>query len=196
MKSQFARLIWAAKTRTSNRKVMKLAGMPNRSGGWCARDLAAEAERKLGACTHIKAPEGFTILYGCSVTEAVDRAEVWAAQGKTANGKKYRKNQPCLAAGVFSCPRSDEQVWPALRDAFIADLKEQHGERLVSVIEHYDEPHPHIHYYLVPRIGEEFGVVHPGYLARKEAKAAAKTGQLKPPPTPEGKKKRGVGYAC
>lgn len=193
MKFQYAHLGWAAKVRTSKRAVKKVAGMPHRSGGWSARDLADEAERVVGACPHVANPEPPTIVYGCTVSEAVVWAESWADQACTANGGKYRKNQPCLAAGVFSCPREMEHIWPAMRDAFVADL--QQCERLLSVIEHKDEAHPHVHFYLVPQAGEEFGQVHPGYMQRKEARALAKIGRLKLIPAPQGKRTRGVGYS-
>lgn len=82
-----------------------------------------------------------------------------------------------------------------MRDAFIADLKQQYGDRLVSVIEHQDEAHPHVHFYVVPKSGDDFDAVHPGYKARRESRAAAKAGKLELTPTPKGKKKRKAGYA-
>lgn len=169
--------------------------MSLRSGGWSAKDLANEAERKLGACPHVPNPQSPAIIYGCSVSAAVERAEAWAAQATTSAGGKYRKNQPCMAAGVFSCPREREDVWPDLRSRFVADLVHQHADRLLSVIEHNDEAHPHVHFYIVPRDGESFGVVHPGYAARSLFRSAARTGRLDVTPTPPGKKPRGAQYA-
>jgi predicted nucleic acid-binding Zn-ribbon protein len=57
-------------------------------------------------------------------------------------------------------------VWPAYRDEVVEALKERYGDRLRSVVEHLDEAHPHVHFYLVPKPGESFGAVHEGYQAR------------------------------
>ena len=34
-----------------------------------------------------------------------------------------------------------------------------------SVVEHTDEPYPHIHFYVVPKKGEKFDSIHEGYAA-------------------------------
>lgn len=195
MAFQFVHLDWAGKGRTAARKKMGMTGIRRRYSRWSAKDLAAEAERSPAACPHVLAPKPPTILYGCTPGEAAERAEEWAAQARTANGRKYGKNQPCLASGVFTCPREMEHLWQDMRDSFVADLHAQYGDRFISAVEHQDEAHPHLHFYLVPRAGEEFGQVHPGYLARTKARADSKAGTLTLQPTPPGKKKRGVGYA-
>jgi hypothetical protein len=195
MAFQFIHLSWAGIGRTSRRSSTSIAGMSHRSGGWSVADLVAEADRELGACAHVANPQAPIVLHGCSVRDLVPLAQFWAAEARTISGGKYRKNQPCLAAGVFSCPREKQDIWPEMRDAFIEDLRTQHGDRLKSVVEHIDEAHPHVHFYLVPKLGEDFGRVHPGYRQRQAARSAAKQGSLDLIPTPSGKKPRGIGYA-
>lgn len=64
---------------------------------------------------------------------------------------------------VFSADRIDE--WPAYRDEAIEWLKKKYGDNLKSVVEHTDEPYPHIHFYVVPKKGEKFDSIHEGYAA-------------------------------
>lgn len=52
-------------------------------------------------------------------------------------------------------------------------LKKQYGDRLLSVVDHQDENHPHLHFYAVARDGESFDRLHPG---RTAAAAAAARG--------------------
>ena len=56
-------------------------------------------------------------------------------------------------------------------------LRGKYGDRLVSVIEHQDEEHPHLHFYCVPLPGEDFDLLHEGRAASAKVKrdtAAAK----------------------
>src|SRR5690606_22889648 len=50
-------------------------------------------------------------------------------------------------------------------------LKKKYGSTLRSVIEHTDEANPHIHFYVVPELGQRFETVHEGRSASAEAKA-------------------------
>ena len=70
-----------------------------------------------------------------------------------------------------------EADWPRFREASVRWLKSQYGERLLSVVEHTDEAHPHLHFYAVPRAGESFDVLHRGRsAAAKKASEGAKKG--------------------
>ena len=74
-------------------------------------------------------------------------------------------------------PAEQRQDWPRFREATVAWLREQYGERLRSVVEHTDEAHPHLHFYAVPLPGERFEVLHPGrQAAAKKAQQGAKKG--------------------
>lgn len=81
-----------------------------------------------------------------------------------------RSDAPILACGVISLPRERIVEWQAFRDHSIKQLEQKYGKRLISVIEHLDESHPHFHFYLVPKIDEDFGAIHPGYAASRAAR--------------------------
>lgn len=139
-------------------------------------EVAAEAEREPSACPHVMDPKPPVRLHGCSPSEAVERAKRWAEGVMDSKGRKMRKDGLCLAAGVISMPDEQRADWPRFREAAVRWLKAQYGDRLLSVVEHQDEKHPHFHFYAVPRDGESFDRLHPG---RTAAAAAAKNGQDK-----------------
>jgi hypothetical protein len=142
-----------------------------RSRGWSIRDIVSEATRQPEACPHVDNPKPPILLHGYPLLKLVEIAECWGRQARTNSGGQYRKNQPIAACGVFSCP-SDlrKDAWNAMKMRFIDYLNRQYGDRLKTVIEHIDEAHPHLHFYLVPRDGEDFGSVHPGYAASRKVR--------------------------
>jgi hypothetical protein len=144
------------------------------SGKAAGHDLAsivAEAERAPDACPHVSAPKPPVIHHGCTPAEAAQRAAEWAESARDSLGRKLRIDGLCLAAGVVSFPKERVSEWPAYRSAAIDWMRGKYGERLLSVIEHTDEEHPHLHFYCVPLPGERFEEVHPGRKASAEAKA-------------------------
>lgn len=146
-----------------------------KKGVFSAQEIADEAERKDGSCSHVKLPQPPIIHFGVSPSEVVKLSAEWAEHAKDASGRKLRIDGLCLAAGTFSVPPDlDDQEWPAYRDAMIEYLRERYGERLHSVVEHTDEAHRHCHFYMVPLPGEDFGAVHEGVAARQAAYAAGK----------------------
>src|SRR5476651_644574 len=85
-------------------------------------------------------------------------------------GRKLRKDGLCLLAGVISAPDDmAAEVWESMKQEAIAWLN-QDG-RLVSVAEHADEAHRHVHFYKIPAPGARFETLHPGRAAALEAKA-------------------------
>ena len=103
-------------------------------------------------------------------------AETWAEQAKDVSGRKLRIDAPVMLAGVLSYPR-DGQHWDLFREQAVGWLRGKYGDRLVSVIEHQDEEHPHLHFYCVPLPGEDFDLLHEGRAASAKVKrdtAAAK----------------------
>ena len=141
-----------------------------------AAEVAAEAEREPGSCPHVAQPMKPGLLHGCSPSEAVRRAEEWGGKAKDAQGRKLRSDGLCMLGGVVSLPRDQEQDWPRFREAVVHELRKQYGKRLLSVVEHLDEEHPHLHFYAVPLDGERFEVLHPGRMAAAEK---AKQGAIK-----------------
>ena len=142
-----------------------------------AQQIADEAERRPGAHPHVKEPKPPIQRFGVTPSEAVQQATAWAEQAVDPRGRKLRIDGLCLGAGVVSVPENlPDELWPEYRDAMIGYLKTKHGDRLKSVVEHTDERHRHIHFYLVPLPGESFGAVHPGVAA---ARASASRGERK-----------------
>ena len=168
---QFAHIQWAARVRSNKQSSVEQNGMKTRDVGWSAQDLADEAERMPHACEHVESPQPPTLVYGVMPSQAVAEATAWggqATEGRDKRRTKLRSTSPVIAAGVVSLPSSMIDVWPAYRDEVVEALKERYGDRLRSVVEHLDEAHPHMHFYLVPKPGEQFGAVHEGYQARNE----------------------------
>ena len=148
-----------------------------KAGGHSVASIAAEAERQRGACPHIKKPEPPEILYGMSPTQAAEAAAKWAEEAKDSIGRKLRKDGLCLLAGVISLPRDLEKAWELYAIDSVRWLKKEYGDRLLSVVEHTDEPHPHLHFYVVPKKGERFSAVHDGYLAAEGLGYGTKKGE-------------------
>lgn len=134
-----------------------------------AKQIVGEAMREDGHIAHIDEPHPPTVLFGGTPQEAMEAGERWAKAQKG-----YRSTAPIMAAGVVSLPREREAEWPNFAADVVEWLKKKYGNRLVSVVEHTDEAHPHLHFYAVPEQGEAFGVVHGGYAARLEARRAKK----------------------
>lgn len=130
-----------------------------------------EAERVDGYCGHVENPQPPVQVYGCSPREAANRAANWAGQAKDAKGRKLRCDAPCLLAGVLSYPRAGDD-WDSFKEASVRWLKGKYGDNLVSVIEHQDEAHPHLHFYAVPAPGQTFDDIHQGRAAAATAKRA------------------------
>ncbi|MCR4627174.1 MAG: hypothetical protein K5640_05960 [Treponema sp.] len=91
-----------------------------------------------------------------------------------------KKTAQCCIAGVVSAPPDmTEDDWTSFRDDSIEYLKKKYGDRLKTVVEHLDENyqtenfkdvlHHHIHYFVVPEIGEKIEDIHPGLKAKYEA---------------------------
>jgi hypothetical protein len=149
-----------------------LKAAKGKTGGHSVRSIIAEAQREPGACDHVPEPLPPTLHHGVPVSELEGLCTEYAATMKDAKGRKMRADGLCLMAGVVSCPPGAEgESWEKIRGESIEWLKERYGERLRSVIEHKDEEHPHIHWYVIPLPGERFDAVHEGKRAAAEANA-------------------------
>jgi len=143
------------------------------------RQVIAEAGREQGNCPHVENPQPPEILMG-DLHQAEEEAMAWAEQATDKQGRKLRKDGHCLLAGVISLPRSEEEKFDEFSTRSIEYLFQKYGDRLKAVVAHEnDEEHPHIHFYVVPRKGENFDAIHEGQRAAKEAKAIGfKVGSL------------------
>jgi hypothetical protein len=146
--------------------------------GWSTSDVLAEAARLEGHCGHVDDPKPPGIVFGTfeacqAAADAYADANVITVNCK--NGQIYTRaaktDSPNLAAGVISFPRDRIAEWDAYCDKTMSFLRKKYGDRLRLVVEHLDESHPHLHFYVVPEPGEDFGTVHPGYGASRIARA-------------------------
>lgn len=141
-----------------------------KTGAHSVKTIVNEAVREIHSTPHIENPQAPKYIHGKSLELLEDRCEEWADSMRDASGKKTRKDALCLLAGVMSAPAEIEPAWGKLRSDMVKWLQEKYGERLHAVIEHTDEANPHLHFYVVPNLGERFDQVHDG----KRAAAAMK----------------------
>lgn len=142
-----------------------------KTSGRTLMQVVLEADRVEGNCPHVSEPQTPKIRYGVSAVKAAELSIEWAEQAKDYIGRKLRKDGLCLLAGVISYPRTGDD-WDNFSKTSIKWLKKKYGDRLKSVIEHDEESHPHLHFYVVPRAGERFDDIHQGRKAAWEANAA------------------------
>ncbi|TAY24449.1 hypothetical protein ELH92_25845 [Rhizobium ruizarguesonis] len=149
-----------------------------------------EVSRVPSASVHVTSPKPPEVVYGIDADAVRALHDERAAAAKTPrtdkNGKTtlkaIRKDQNTLAGLIFSHPvtmdeyRTSADVRRDVADwerRSIAWLRERHGDRLVSVIRHTDESHPHLHAYLLPDdMQMRAGLLHPGYPAKNAVLAA------------------------
>ncbi|SFO76698.1 hypothetical protein SAMN04244567_03020 [Paracoccus pantotrophus] len=137
-------------------------------------EIADEAERLDGACPHVANPQSPTILEGIRPSEVVEVIEQRIAEQNTLL-RQLRKEQPdrkealrgirsdthVLIASVFSFPdpvedmdQADYLRWRRDVIAFAKDDAARNKAEVLSIIEHRDEAHPHVHVLAVPLCAE------------------------------------------
>lgn len=134
------------------------------------REILEEQARNEEACPHIKEPRKPGLLYGVPPLEVLPLAEKWAETATDARGHKLRKDGNVCLVGVISLPRDMEDDFPKFAEDSLIWLKEKFRDRLKSVVVHEDEEHPHLHFSVVPRVGERFDDIHQGIKAKNNAK--------------------------
>jgi hypothetical protein len=146
----------------------------NKTGGNNISKVANEAVRTEGFCPHVEHPLPPTVLYGVGPIEAARQAEIWAKQqtspflhkpSQTQMTRKYRADKPCALVGVISVPPEwlAGSRWSQFKHQCLEWLKKKYGEdRLRSLIEHLDERCLHLHFWVIPRPGENFHTIHQG----------------------------------
>ncbi|MDF3906248.1 plasmid recombination protein [Paracoccus sp. P2] len=137
-------------------------------------EIADEAERLDGACPHVANPQSPTILEGIRPSEVVEVIEQRIAEQNTLL-RQLRKEQPdrkealrgirsdthVLIASVFSFPdpvedmdQADYLRWRRDVIAFAKADAVRNKAEVLSIIEHLDEAHPHVHVLAVPLCAE------------------------------------------
>lgn len=133
---------------------------------WSASDILAEAARRPGACDHVTEPLPPTLIHGTTLEQI--EAELTDIQSNTrdAVGRRLRKDATVLLAGVASYPADgdDYEMWKQLT---VEWLRCRFGENLRAVVEHLDESHPHLHFFIIDPIAGNVKGLHPGFAAAK-----------------------------
>ena len=115
--------------------------------------VCGENDRAPGFCDHVDEVKKPDLLYGIPAMELQKKINIrfkeLNKESKDAGGRALRKDQLVLTAGVFSYPGTecDEKFFEWQADC-VTYLKNENGQNLKSVIAHYDEGHPHIHWLL------------------------------------------------
>lgn len=156
-----------------------------KAGGRTLRSVVEEAEREPQACPHVDEPQPPNLLHGVMPSEAAAVAEQRAAEAVDASGRKLRKDALVMVAGVASFPDTMDEcrtdparmaAYEAWRADALAWVKSEYGDSLLSVVEHVDERHPHIHWYAVPELDADtkrlsVDTIHDGRRKAAECKA-------------------------
>lgn len=174
-----------------SRKAMA-ADAKGRGARASVRDVLAEASRLPGDALHVAAPLPPVHVFGVLVAEvqALHDERCEAARTEVAGGKprKVRQDQATLLTCIasFSSTVAEcaaDPVKAAARDDWqrrnVDWAREVWGDDLVSVSRHDDEKHPHLHLLVLP--GESSmraNALHPGWVAKQEAKAVAEVDGL------------------
>lgn len=153
-------------------------------GGHAVADIVAEVTRLPDASKHVLKPQPPQLISGVDPSVLPAMCETYASTISDTFIRKNRKtgieekvtrkmriDGHVLIGGVFSAP-AEMPVgnWNQYRAKMIEELEHEFNERLVSVVEHHDEPYQHCHFYIIPRPGERFNQVHPGHRAAGTAK--------------------------
>ncbi|HEM7510922.1 TPA: plasmid recombination protein, partial [Providencia rettgeri] len=129
-------------------------------------DIINEVKRKPGFCEHVEAPEEPKVLYGVTPDEVENLAKNYFKNTKLKDSlgrsRALRKDANVLLAGVISLSNELVDIWEDYKKDAIKYLKEKYGDRLVSVVEHTDEDHPHLHFYCIQEENKSFDLLHDG----------------------------------
>jgi hypothetical protein len=138
-----------------------------------AMDVIAEACRYAGATPHVGAPQPPRVLHGLGPADL----QVWYAQvcaladaQRTPVGtgtRKQRMDTPILLGAVASYPELANESncgYVEWRDLTLAFMRQRYGAHLVTVLEHVDEAHGHVHA-LVANHGASVKTLHAGHAA-------------------------------
>lgn len=151
---------------------------------WATIDhIITEVARLPRAARHIAAPKPALMLHGIPPADVAKRAIEVAERAQDSAGRKLRADGSVLFAAVASylLPCSQLETGNALSDYLawrkrVVDyLLAWLGPLVVSIVEHRDESHPHVHALIVPRLAADRQLDlswHHGYAARKQAQSS------------------------
>lgn len=161
--------------------------------GQCVEQVIGEAARAPQYSKHVANPLPPTVAYGDSIEELSKQHDEMVAagfvdvalQGGRVARRGIRKDRHTLLTAVASYPvpvalvqanadaRRNYEQWRSLN---IAWLRRMFYDGLVSVVEHWDEAHPHIHAYILPLNDPSCSArqMNPAWRAKEEAEGAAR----------------------
>lgn len=135
---------------------------------WSASDILAEAARRPGACDHVTEPLPPTLIHGTTLEQIEAELTDIQSNARDAVGRRLRKDATVLLAGVASYP-ADGNDYEAWKQLTVEWLRYRFGENLRAVVEHLDEQHPHLHFFVVDPLRGNVKSLHPGFTAAKDA---------------------------
>lgn len=149
-----------------------------------ASEVIGEAVRAEGDHPHVSKPQPPRVLHWIAADELADywtQVEDLAKQQKVAmaDGKqrRQRSDTPILIGAIATYPgraNDDDAEYVRWRELAVAFMKRRYGERILSIIEHVDEKHGHLHC-LVADKGRPVKALMAGHGAQLEAESAGKS---------------------
>ena len=165
---------------------------PNKIGQ-SVRQILDEAAREPEFSVHVESPMPPKIIHGYTPKQVRKKHDEIVAAGHvkaalkdgTVARRGIRKDRHTLLTAVASSPLLTAQVADdaAAREEYkqwvelnVRWLKDTFGDQLVSVIEHVDEEHPHIHAFILPLGDASCSARHlnPAWQVKEEAEALAR----------------------
>lgn len=132
-------------------------------------DIIGEALRDEGHCPHVEQPEAPRYLLGseAEVRAILVRVRENATRYRDKMDRKMREDAAVLLAGVASFPRDaavkDPDLYKKWETMTVDYLKNKYGDNLRAVVQHNDEEHPHIHFYVYSDTEVNAKMLHDGY---------------------------------
>ncbi|WP_282158825.1 plasmid recombination protein [Shimia thalassica] len=161
--------------------------------GQSVQQILDEAGRAPEFCQHVENPEPPNLIYGLTPQQVREKHDAIVESGYvevalkdgTSARRGIRKDRHTLLTAVASYPFLTKQVaaesagredYARWIDLNVRWLKETFGDRLISVVEHVDEEHPHIHAFILPFDDPSCSARHlnPAWKAKEEAEATAR----------------------
>ena len=119
-------------------------------------DIHRELMRAPGGHAHIDNPKPPILLFGAHPDEVIEQAVALVAQAVD-----IRIDTPILLAGVMTWPvprevfeksHEERRKYLEWRDDAVAWPSRVWGDRLQCIVEHNDEPYPHLHFWALPSL--------------------------------------------
>lgn len=162
-------------------------------GGQSVGQVLAEAARAPEFSQHIETPKPPNLVFGITPEEVHHKHDELISNGHvdvvksdgTSAQRGIRKDRHTLLTAVASYPLLSAQVLEGSKDRQAYQdwvelnlrwLQEMFGDRLVSVVEHMDEEHPHLHAFILP-IGDtscSARQLNPAWAEKEEAETLAR----------------------